>query len=128
MKNTINKPTEVEITHVKISVHVRYDEEQIPKNFPLRRGDIWEALVNIDTGVISGWPQGKPAEMHLKVCDGGTYTLLSPSGEVLAAIENDYVPNALIPGEYGNYIHLIIDATGKITNWPGKPDVSEFDL
>ena len=33
---------------------------------------------------------------------------------VILSIEDDYVPNKLIPGEYGDYIVMDIDEEGKI--------------
>lgn len=38
------------------------------------------------------------------------------------AIENDYVPNSLLPGKYGDYLALDINEDGVITNW--KPNIS----
>ena len=53
------------------------------------------------------------------------YVLYS-NEEKVATREDDYVPNAVIPGEWGDYIDLQIAADGTITNWPKKPDVSAF--
>lgn len=125
MKTTMMVETEVNITHVRISADVRYGDEQMPYDFPGRHGDIWEATVNIDTAQIEGWPKADAKRVHLKVVDGGTYTLLD-SGKVVATLENDYVPHGVVPGEYGDYLILDINAHGVITNWPKCPDVSKF--
>lgn len=117
---------EVEISTVNIEVAVRYEEEDIPNDFPLRKGDLWTAKVDIDTGRIQDWPIGKSGRLSMKVCDEGTYTLLDKAGKVIATRAQDYVPNDLIPGEYGDYIDLKIDEQGIITNWPKKPNLSEF--
>ena len=45
------------------------------------------------------------------------------SGSVI----QDYVPHGLVPGEWGDYVHLKIDATGKITNWPTKISLADFE-
>lgn len=133
MKTTVLRPTEITITHIKLTLPVRYKEEDIPNDFPLRSGDVWQAMVNIDTGVIHDWPKGKSGTLEMKVCDEGTYTLYSdlvPNGvkrfTEVAKIEQDYVPHGVVPGESGDYVHLTIDANGCITNWPKKPDVSAF--
>lgn len=126
MKATIPTTKEVEITHILITVPVRYGEEDIPYDFPMRLDDTWSAKVCIDSGLILGWPVGTSGEMQMKVCDGGIYSLLDASGHELAKIDCDYVPHGVIPGEYGDYIHLIIDESGRITNWPKAPDVSRF--
>lgn len=128
MKLTVRRPVEVEIVGVLIEVPVRYDEEDIPNDFPLRRGDMWTAAVDIDTGKVHDWPPGRTGNLHMKVVDEGSYTLMAADGTTVAKIEQDYVPNSLIPGSYGDYIELDIDENGIITNWP-KPDrldVSDF--
>lgn len=126
MKTTIKRPVEIEIATVKLKLPVRYEEEEIPNDFPFREGDLWEAEINVDTGKILNWPQGKPADMFLTVKDTGYYELFDPAGRSLAKIDDNYVPHGLIPGEYGDVVLFTIDATGTITNWPIRPDVSEF--
>lgn len=126
MKVTVNKPTEIEVKSIVLELPVRYEEEDIPNDFPLRKGDMWTAKVDLDTGVIEGWPTGKTGVVRMKVCDEGVYTLLDAQGAVVAKLDQDYVPNDVVPGEYGDYVDLTIDATGQITNWPKKPDVSAF--
>mgnify|MGYP006214627153 CR=1 FL=1 len=46
------------------------------------------------------------------------------TNEVVLSIEDDYVPNKLIPGQYGDYIVMDIDENGKIANW--RPNLSDF--
>ena len=127
MKFTVTKPFEVEITHVLIDVPVNYGTEEMPADFPLRWGDRWTAKVEIETGRILGWPATNAgAELHLTVKDTGSYSLLLPDGSALAEIKEDYVPNRVVPGSYGDVIHLQISPEGIITNWPKHPDVSAF--
>ena len=126
MKAKIPTTIEVNITHVLVNLPVRYDEEDIPNDFPLREGDMWNAKIEIDTGKIEGWPLGRTGEFYMKVVDGGTYRLLDDKGAVVAAIEQDYVPHGVIPGEYGDYVDFKIDAGGVIANWPKRPDICEF--
>lgn len=125
MKTTIKVEKEIDIKGVGIRVPVRYGEEDIPNNFPMRKGDVWEAFVFMDSGKIRDWPIGRSGSMHMKVCDSGQYFLYDEKGNVLASLY-DYVPNKLIPGEYGDYIELDINADGIITNWYREPDVSQF--
>ena len=42
--------------------------------------------------------------------------------------KNDYVPNGLIPPTdgHGDYVHLIIDKDGYVTNWYQKPSFEDF--
>lgn len=126
MKIEILVKKEVEITKVKVDVAVRYDEEDIPKDFPFRIGNMWSAIIDIDKGEIIDWPKGKKGNLSMKVCDQGSYFLLDADGNTVLSIEQDYVPNKLLPGEYGDYIDLHINENGTITNWYSEPSLSDF--
>ena len=117
---------EVDITHVEVTVPIRYADEDIPYDFPSRNGDIWNVTINVDNGRISNWDGTTKLTFETKICDTGTYTLVDTDGKTVATIYNDYVPNNLIPGEYGDYINLEIDEGGYITNWPKKPNFCDF--
>ena len=127
MKTEITVKKEVDIKFVDLEVAVRYEEEDMPIDFPGREGDLWCARITVDTGMIEGWPEGLEADLHMKICDEGTYRIIDDKGEIIASIENDYVPNSLIPGSYGDYIEMKIDGTGRITNWPKHPTFEEFE-
>lgn len=126
MKAKIPTTIEVNITHILLELAIRYGDEEMPNDFPLREGDLWKAKVEIDTGRILDWPAGRSADLHLKVCDEGTYTLLDENGKLLAKLENEYVPHGVVPGSYGDYVEFTINEDGIITNWRKKPDVSDF--
>jgi hypothetical protein len=128
MKRVIVIQKEVDIKKVRVSVAVRYDEEDIPNDFPMRSGNMWNATIDIETGKILDWPQGKSGNLHMKVCDEGSYYLLDENDEEVLSIEGDYVPNGLIPGTYGDYIDLKIDSTGTITNWYSESKISISDF
>lgn len=125
MKVTVTKPVEIDIATLRISVPVRYEDEDIPFDFPFRHNDNWTAYVDVDAGRIAEWPKGKTGDMHMKVCDAGEYTLFDRDG-VTVAQRAGYVPHGLIPGEYGDYIILKIAEDGTITNWPKHPKFTEF--
>lgn len=125
MKVTVMQPVEVEVTEIHVRLPVRFEEEDIPNDFPLRSGKVWAARIEIDTGRIIDWPNGKDAELYLKVCDEGVYELRNATGRV-AILEREYVPHGVIPGEYGDYVSFNIASDGVITNWPKRPDVSAF--
>lgn len=126
MKIKVPTVVEVDIHLVRISASVNYGVEEIPKDFPGRTGDTWNAEVEIDTGKILNWPHGRTEKMYLTVRDCGSYALISSIGHEVAVVDRDYVPNGLVPGKYGDTIELEIAADGTITNWPRKPDVSDF--
>ncbi len=125
MKLKVKK--EVEAVWLKLEVAVRYDDEDIPYDFPFRNGNSWAVTIEIDKGRIMSWPKGYKYDLHMKVCDQGNYYLLDDNDEELASIEDDYVPNDLIPGSYGDYIELNINEDGYITNWPKNPSLSSFE-
>lgn len=128
MKIIVKIPTEVNIKYVKVHLPVRYEDEDMPYNFPLRNGDWWTAVIDIDSGKILDWPQGKSGEFYMKVCDEGSYYLLNENNKVIAQIERDYVPNQLLPPDdgYGDYVCFVIDETGIITNWYSRPSLNNF--
>ncbi len=131
MKITIKRPVEIEITHIRLELPVRFEEEDMPNDFPLRVKDRWVATIDIATGYIEGWPAGREGEFYMKVCDEGGYTLLarSPEGverEIVAQLDKEYVPHGVVPGEYGDYVHLKINGHGFITNWP-RPKALNFE-
>lgn len=113
---------------LSLAVAVRYDEEDMPKDAPLRSGDMWIATINLDEQKIVNWPQGKTLSFYMKITDQGTYTLLDADGKELVTLEDAYVPNNLLPGEYGDYLELEIDETGKITNWLSDANLENFEV
>ena len=126
MKVTVTKPVEIDIAYVRISVAVKYDEEDIPNDFPFRKGDQWDIIVDIETGKIVDWPEGVEHDLHMKVTDSGSYWFLDAAKLPVGWIDEDYVPNDVVPGSYGDYIEMQIAGDGTITNWPKSPDVSAF--
>lgn len=144
MKFTIMMPVEIQVSAVRLVLPIRYGEEDIPKDFPMRfeaggwtnvftdrknidKYDAFIVVVDIDTGQIRDWPkQDGPVSVEMKVCDEGIYILYDETGKQIAKIEEDYVPHGVCPGQYGDYVDLQISATGLITNWPKKPNVQKF--
>jgi hypothetical protein len=121
MKLTIPKPTEIEAVSVRVFAPVRYDEEDIPNDFPCRNGDMWEVTIDLETGVIHGWP-GRAARIHMKVVDTGTYYLLDVAGNQIAEREGECVPSFFPGDHYGDYIIFDIGADGKIADWSCDAD------
>lgn len=120
------QPKEVELTTIEMDLAVRYDEEDMPNDYPFRKGDTWSISVEIDTGKIVGWPEGiEPREIYMKVVDEGVYRLLDDEGRGIVEYEG-YAPHCMIPGQYGDYIDFKIDEKGVITNWPKNPSVEDF--
>lgn len=117
MKIKVEKTIEVEVdlSFVRIQVPVRYQDEDIPYDFPNRKNDWLDLTINADTGEILDFPKNFSYNVNMKVVDEGTYILLDQNKNEIAKIEQDYVPK-VIPGEWGDYINLIIE-NGYVKNW-----------
>ena len=125
MKVTIPTTKEVNVKFITIEVAVRYNQEDIPNDAPMRKGDMWKASVDIEAGRVIDWPTYEPLTLHMKVCDEGLYKLFDQDWVELACIDG-YVPHGIVPGKYGDYIEMDIDEDGFVTNWPKKPSFSDF--
>jgi hypothetical protein len=125
MKITVKE--EKEVRYLMLDVAVRYDDEDMPFDAPLRDGKSWKAIIDLNEKRILDWPQGKTLSFHeMKVCDEGLYRLLDETMTTISVIDG-YVPNHLLPGSYGDYLSLDIDEKGVITNWLKDPDLSDFE-
>lgn len=114
-------------------VNGQYDTEEgdnIPCKQTIKEEQLWCPVIDIDSGVITNWPQGTKAEIHYKVVDHGSYVLKDENGEIVAKIENDYVPKIMNPtGEaYGDYFIFHVDENGKILPWNNTPSLEDFDI
>ena len=125
---------EIEFDKLRIDIPIdTFDNgEDFPLACPIKCDNVymqWCVDIDIETGVIQGWPKGESRNLFEKVVDSGSYYLLDKDNNVVAAIEEDYVPNKCIPPTdgYSDYIDLHIDENGKITNWYKELDFSEFN-
>lgn len=132
MKIKIKKIVEVEPATLHVSAEVRYwedsqinGEDDIDGNMPCRNGEMWEPVIDVKTGRIRNWEQGKTAEVHYKVCDAGIYTLKDDDGNTISE-KDGYVPDCMAPGGggYGDYIIMHIDENGIIAHW--SADFEDF--
>lgn len=113
----IREEQEIDIAMIQVCVPVSYGTEDIPDDFPHRKGDLWDITIDVDTGRVLQWPPDFPAfRVHMKVTDGGTYRLINRNGKAVLTIEQDYVPG-FVPGEYGDYVIMTIGDGGKIAEW-----------
>lgn len=134
MKTEILEKKTVDIKTLEIKAKVRYWEDAVVNGepdtdgdrIPCRNGNMWCPVIEVDTGRIKNWIPGVTADIHFKVCDAGSYYLLDDSGKIVLQIEQDYVPNKLVPGEYGDYIIMQVAENGMITDWPTHPSFENF--
>lgn len=126
MKQKVMIETEIEVDVIHMELPVRYEEEDIPNDFPHRTEKTLSLHVKVDTGELLFWDKTfPPANVEMKVCDEGVYQLYGPNGELIKKLDGDYVPHGLVPGEFGDYVHLhIVD--GMIQNWPKYPKLDDF--
>jgi hypothetical protein len=120
MKFNIPATVEIDVKYVQVSVPVRYEEEDIPNDFPFRENDQWTVTIDAETGYIKDWPVNQYPEtynIHMKICDEGIYRLLDSEEKILATIEDCYVPDFLPDKHFGDYIIFDIAPDGKIINW-----------
>lgn len=129
----VKKSTEMKAELLKVSAGVRYWEDATVNGqedtegtlIPFKNGDYWEPVINIDSGLIEGWPEGTTASIHYKVCDDGIYAITDKNG-LVATKKDGYVPDCLSPEEdgFGDYIIMEVDEKGQIKGW--EPDFSDF--
>ena len=135
MKITLKIEKEIDAKYLQVSAGVRHwedatvndVEDEDGKLIPCRDGDYWNPIINIETGVITNWEQGKTAEIHYKICDDGTYALLD-AGLTKIVQKEGYVPNILdLDGEsYGDYIIMKVSENGLIEGWNSEPNIDDF--
>lgn len=105
-----------------------WNEELYTNEYPLVSGGMWTGLINLQTRKLLNWKR-EYGNMFLqaKVRDEGTYFLLDKDQKPFCKLVG-YVPNGLIPDEYGfgDYVRLRINDDGFIENWLVNPNFSEF--
>ena len=122
---TVVKEEDVAVRYLRADCGVRYWEDAVVNgledakgDIPLRRGDSWCPVIDLESGTVLGWPAGVTARVHYKVCDAGVYALLDADMNVVAE-KSGYVPEMMCPAEngYGDYVIMDIDGDGKIDRW-----------
>lgn len=128
VKMKIEKNYDAKWLHVRAGVRYWEDatvngvEDETGDLIPCRKGDNWEPRINVETGEIVNWEQGKKADIHYKVCDDGDYRLMDADKNQITAVDG-YVISSMCPkGEgYGDYIKMNVDENGIIENWKFNP-------
>lgn len=132
-KITVKVRKEVEVKSLLVQAHVRYwedaeinGESDEEGNMPFRNSEDWCPKIDLSTGKIEGWPGDIEADIHYKVCEEGTYTLLDEEGNAVKEIEG-YVPDIMCPngGGNGDCIIMKVGKDGQIADW--KCILEEFE-
>jgi hypothetical protein len=83
-----NKSTEVEVKTLRIKMKVYHKD--ISEKFPLSRKVSFDERrslcldIDIETGIIKKWPQGRKGELFTKIVDNGCYYLLDEKDKVVS--------------------------------------------
>lgn len=132
MKFTIKKKLKIEVDlktlHVRAGVRYWKDakvdgiEDAEGNLIPCREEtfpDDWLPVIELETGKIRNWQQGKTAKIHYKVCDDGDYYLFSDDETKPVLSKSGYVPECLDINHdgYGDYIVMNVDENGIIKDW-----------
>jgi len=135
-KLTVTVKKEVEVKRLRVDAGVRYwnsfiingiEAQDDGEGVPCKDGDRWKPIIDLNSGHILNWEVGITAEVYAKVCDDGNYYLIDENNEIVAKIEQDYVPKILCPKEngYGDYIIMDINKYGFISDF--KPILKDFE-
>lgn len=135
MEISVTRIEKVQVESLKVEADVRYWEDAEVNGLadddgtfiPCRVGDAWCPVIDLETGVIAGWPENTIASIHYKVCDAGRYALLDGEGREVV-VKDGYVTGIMSPGGqgYGDYIIMNVGPTGIIENWDNR-DIEEFE-
>ena len=93
-------------------------EDDKDAKMPCLKGSCWCPEINPDTGVITNWQIGVEAHLHYKVVDCFSAEVLV-DGNVVAKVENEYVPDCMCPADegYGDYLDMNVRSDGSIEGW-----------
>lgn len=135
MEKKVWKMNLQEVKYLEVSAGVRYWEDasingspDVDGNIPLRKGDNWQPIIELEKGQVLDWPSDIEAKIHYKVCDDGEYWLLNEEKKRIAKWKSYYVPEKFLCVDsygFGDYIIFEIDKEGKIINWK-KPEIDEY--
>ena len=133
MEFTYQSEESIDVFYLKAEAKVRYFEDGILNGTEDEHGEMpcvvnetWCPVIEVLTGKIINWKEGNSAQLHYKVCDCGTYTLLGSDKESLKVFSG-YVPDIMCIGEngYGDYLIMEINEQGFIKDW--KPSLDCFE-
>lgn len=136
MNVQITKKESVDVKYLKCSIGARYWEDSSVNGeedtngdlIPLREGDYWCPIIDLDTGIIKDWPNDKTADIHYKSCDDNHFELLDSEMNSVHS-QNSYVPDflAINDDSFGDYVIFEIEENGQIKDWGSKKiDLEHF--
>lgn len=134
MEIEVTRKEKIAVKFLSAECGVRYwedatvngEEDANGELIPMREGDCWKPVIDLETGTIQDWPEGTIASVHYKVCDAGRYTLMDAAMNPVVSIDG-YVPKIMCPEDsgYGDYVIMKIDGSGRVNKW--EPILSSFE-
>ena len=122
MKFTKKIKQTFDVIYLKARIGVRHwedsDWEDSDNLIPCRSGDNWIPIIELQTGKIINWQEGKNASIHFKSCDDNEFYLLDKDNNIIVGIYG-YVIDMMCPKENGDgdYVIMDIDSNGFIQDW-----------
>lgn len=111
---------------IRVKLRGHEGDELITDEFFELEDENLNICIDVDKRKIINYKGNKPFNLHLKAVDSGTYVFKDCYGNIFYTLQ-DYVPNGIIPGAYGDYIELNIDDCGFITNWKKTLYLDDLD-
>ena len=117
MKFTKKIKQKFDVIYLKARIGVRYWEDS-DNLIPCKSIDSWIPIIELQTGKIINWQEGKNASIHFKSCDDNEFYLLDKDNNIIVGIDG-YVIDMMCPKEngYGDYVIMDIDSNGFIQDW-----------
>ena len=94
---------------------------------PCKYDNVIVLNINIENGQILNWTIGVSANVLLNAENKGTYYLENSKGDIVAILQNEYVPSILRINDPTNinYVNIDVDENGFIENY--QKDFSDFE-
>ena len=83
------------------------------ENIPCKIGELWCPQIEIETGKILNWEQGKKAEIHYKVADCLGYEMQAENGEVAVRRQGEGDKGSM---KVADFSKLILDEVDSLVN------------
>jgi len=116
-------------------IGVRYWEDTVlngaedkDKNISCIKDDIWNPIIDLETGIITNWKSGDTASVHYKSADCNSFYLLDENKNIITEELEGYVIDTMCPADngFGDYVIMNIDKDGLIDNFINLIEADQF--
>lgn len=112
-----------------------FEDGLVPRDLPGLEGAgptrRWVAEIDLATGAVDRWPEGRVQDSVLWVKDAGVYELVDAEGAVVARLEDGYVPRGLFASSaelFGDGFRIHVGADGRFVDWRDPIVLSDFEV